>query len=460
MTDEGLPPIAIVDDSRVTRRVMRGWLEAAGYSVCEHERGRDAIGQVERSVVCLDLGLEDMPGLHVLTHLLARDPALPIVVVTGDRTIEAAVAAMRAGAYDFVTKPLDRERLLSAVGRAAERQRLLSRVRGLETELGEHRATARLVGQSAPMRELARQVQRVLSSDVTVAIFGPSGTGKELVARALHEHGHRSKGPFVALNCAAIPESLQESELFGHEKGSFTGATTLRRGRFEQAEGGTLFLDEVGEMSPPTQAALLRTLQERTIRRVGGARDIPVDVRIVCATHRDLEAEVRIGRFRADLFYRLVVYPLRLPALRDRREDIPALVRHFATLLGRDVGRTVAHIDPTAIEALMRYDWPGNVRELQNVVHRALLACDGERLELAHLPPSVRALPALPAESTGQRASEFPLLTLSDLEQRAIRRALASTGGNIAEAARVLGIGRATMYRRLAELEKEEKVSA
>jgi DNA-binding NtrC family response regulator len=266
------------------------------------------------------------------------------------------------------------------------------------------------------------------------------------------------------VNCAAIPQSLQESELFGHEKGAFTGATALHRGRFEQAESGTLFLDEVGEMSPATQAALLRTLQERTIRRVGGTRDIPVDVRIVCATHRDLEAEVQAGRFRQDLYYRLVVYPLRLPPLRERKDDIPALVRHFVDALGRDAGRTPAYVDPSAIEALLRHDWPGNVRELQNVVHRALLACDGDRLELAHLPPAIRqrVLPEVPrngSEASRAHESAVPLLPLRELERRAIKRALEASGGNVSEAARLLGIGRATMYRRLAEMDEEERDS-
>ncbi|MFK7989291.1 MAG: sigma-54-dependent transcriptional regulator [Sandaracinaceae bacterium] len=448
--------VTLVDDDPVIRRIMRLWLEHAGYQVVEHGRGKSILdGEKTRGVVCLDLGLGDIPGMEVLTRLLARDPDLPVVVVTAERTVETAVSAMRTGAYDFVTKPLDQERLLLAVDRAVERRELLERVSSLETELSTHKASRKLVGESAPMQRLATHIDRVLRSDVAVAIFGESGTGKELVARAIHDNGHRREGPFVPVNCAAIPEALQESELFGHERGSFTGATGQHRGRFEQAEGGTLFLDEVGEMTPATQAALLRTLQERTIRRVGGSGDVAVDVRILCATHRDLESEVSAGRFRADLFYRLVVFPLTVPPLRQRAEDIPALVRHFMDELGVDVGRTPSRVAPEAFEALMAHNWPGNVRELRNVIHRALLACEEDCLRLTHLPRTIRetALTALPSDPAPAAGPVIPLVPLRDLERMAVRRALEHSRGNVSEAARLLGIGRATIYRRLAEME-------
>ncbi|MCC6876304.1 MAG: sigma-54-dependent Fis family transcriptional regulator [Sandaracinaceae bacterium] len=432
---------------------MRAWLESEGLDIVELADGASALSHAGRAgAICLDLGLADMPGMEVLERLLALDPELPILVVTAERSVEAAVDAMRAGAYDFVTKPLDRRRLVPAVRRALERRALTESVHALRSELD---GETRLVGESGPMRELGRQIERVLSSDVAVAIFGESGTGKELVARTIHDRGRRRAGPFVAVNCGAIPESLQESELFGHERGAFTGAVGQHRGRFEQAHGGTLLLDEVGEMSPATQASLLRTLQERTVRRVGGERDVPIDVRIVCATHRDLEQDVAAGRFRQDLYYRLVVYPLRLPALRERAEDIPALVGHFMRRLAEDTRRAPPRVDPAALEALVRYPWPGNVRELQNVVHRTLLAADGDRLELAHLPPAVRQAALPPAIRLPKEAEAFPLLPLRELERRAIRRAIEATGGNVTEAARLLGIGRATIYRRLAELEAE-----
>jgi DNA-binding NtrC family response regulator len=375
---------------------------------------------------------------------------------------------MQAGAYDYVTKPLDRDRLLLAVHRANERRELLSNVRRLESALTERSVLGSIVGKSPPMRELAQQVQRVLESDVAVCIFGESGTGKELVARAIHNGSARRRGPFVAINCAGIPESLQESELFGHERGAFTGATQMRRGCFEQANGGTLLLDELGEMSLQTQASLLRTLQEKTIRRVGGSSESPIDVRIVCATHRDLRAEVEAGRFREDLYFRLVVYPISLPSLRNRLEDIPTLVGHFLRSLSKDIGREVHSISPEALEALGRHHWPGNVRELQNVVHRSLLACRGDEITLSDLPPDIRELalpailPSVAVNGNGARyhePTEEDIVPLRELERRAIQRALRATHGSVGRAAKLLGIGRATLYRRIATLDLSRDVA-
>ncbi|HMJ13624.1 MAG TPA: sigma-54 dependent transcriptional regulator [Polyangiaceae bacterium] len=453
--------VAIVDDDPTARRLMRYWLESSGYRTVEHATGRSVIeesGEVP-AVACVDLGLGEVTGMKVIQHLKARDADLPLIVVTAQREIETAVSAMQAGAYDYVTKPLERERLLLAVKRASERRALVRSVQRLERQLTGRDVLGAIVGESSPMRELARQVERVLDSDVAVSIFGDSGTGKELVARAIHAGGARREGPFVAINCAAIPQSLQESELFGHEKGAFTGATNMHRGRFEQAHGGTLFLDELGEMSPATQASLLRTIEERTVRRVGGSSEVPIDVRIVCATHRDLRAEVEAGRFREDLYFRLVVYPIELPPLRTRRDDIPLLVGHFLRKLEADVGRKIMRVCPDALEALARHQWPGNVRELQNVVHRSLLACSGEEITLSDLPPDIRALslPSLPPDESGGGArvddDAQPILSLRELERRAIERALRQTNGSVAQAAKLLGIGRATLYRRLATLE-------
>jgi DNA-binding NtrC family response regulator len=350
------------------------------------------------------------------------------------------------------------------VHRARERRELVINVRRLETALTERSVLGAIVGKSPAMRELAGQVKRVLESDVAVCVFGESGTGKELVARAIHGGGPRRRGPFVAINCAGIPESLQESELFGHERGAFSGATQMRRGCFELANGGTLLLDELGEMSLPTQASLLRTIQEKTIRRVGGSSEIPIDVRIVCATHRDLRAEVEAGRFREDLYFRLVVYPIFLPALRDRSEDIPQLVGHFLRNLTSDVGRQVQRISPEALEALARHRWPGNVRELQNVVHRSLLACRGDEITLSDLPPDIRelGLPALglpPVPGDIRPSGETDILPLRELERRAIQRALRFTQGSVGKAAKLLGIGRATLYRRIATLDLSRDVA-
>jgi DNA-binding NtrC family response regulator len=454
--------VAVVDDDAKARQAVRSWLESAGYEVTEYDTTGAAAGWTGETpaAVCIDLGAGKMLSLTLLEQLRAKDPELPLIVVTLQQDLKAAVAAMRAGAYDYVTKPMDGERLVAAVRRATERRALLQNVLRLQNALVERPVLGSIVGRSPPMRELVHQVGRVVESDVTVCIYGESGTGKELVARAIHAGGPRQLGPFVAINCAAIPGSLQESELFGHERGAFTGATQMRRGRFEQANGGSLFLDEIGEMSAATQASLLRTLQERTIRRVGGSQEIPIDVRIVCATHRDLRAEVGAGRFREDLYFRLVVYPIRVPALRERRDDVPLLVGHFLRELRGDVGREVSRINPEALDALSRYPWPGNVRELQNVVHRSMLACKGDEIELVDLPSDVRKYAArlTPEPRNGvaaQRGTETDdeIITLRELERQAIARALRRTRGNVGQAARLLGIGRATLYRRLATLE-------
>ncbi len=458
MWTHGSASVLVVDDDPSTRGLMRIWLEAAGFLSVEHEGGRSAVKADKSGMVaaCVDLGLDDMSGIEVIQRLKADSPDLPVVVVTAETSLETAIEAMRAGAYDYVTKPLKSERLVHAVRRAAERYRMAADIHRLESELRGKEVLGQIVGQSPAMAELANQVSRVVESDVAVCLFGSSGTGKELVARAIHQGSRRARRPFVAINCAAIPESLQESELFGHEKGAFTGANSIRRGRFEQASGGTLFLDELGEMSASTQAALLRTLQEKTVRRVGGTAEIPVDVRIICATHRDLSQEVKEGRFREDLYYRLVVYPIHLPKLSERDGDVPLLVSHFLKRFAEDVGRNISSVSPEALEALNRHDWPGNVRELQNVVHRAMLACTGEKIGLADLPPNIRTsgLPSLPPESLPRTpANDTQVLPLEVVERRAIEHALAVANGSVGKAAKLLGLGRATLYRRLAKYE-------
>jgi DNA-binding NtrC family response regulator len=455
--------IAVIDDDPVLRRMLRAWLTSDGHTVIEFSDGhsalRDRVGCA--SLVLLDLNLGDMAGLDLLAHLKDKDPELAVIVISARREVDTVVAAMRLGAVDYLAKPLDAERARTAVAQALARLRAIETVRLARVQGSDSDGTlSGVIGSSSAMREVAQQVRRVLDSDVTVCLFGESGVGKEVIARALHENGRRRRGPFVAINCAAIPESLQESELFGHERGAFTGANTLYKGRFEQANGGTLFLDELGEMSAATQAALLRTLQEKTVRRVGGTMDIPVNTRIVCATHRDLEAEVEAGRFRKDLYFRLVVYPVEIPPLRARREDLPLLIGHFLKKLSADVGRSIVRVSPAALDAMARYEWPGNVRELQNVIHRAMLSCDGDTIDLEHLPPALRkkALPPLPEPPPVSTASVMeepgaePLLNLAVLERRAIERALLVAQGSVSRAAKLLGIGRTTLYRKLGEL--------
>lgn len=454
------PVVAVVDDDPVTRRILRAQLERAGHTVCEFasggallERGTEGI-----AVACIDLGLDDMDGLDLIPHVRGRDAEVAVVVVTARRDVDSVVRAISAGAYDFITKPFDAERVLPAVSRGVERWVLAQRVKRLEAGSGGDHVLPSFIGSGPAVRELARQVERVLESEVTVCLFGESGSGKEVVAQAIHTQSSRG-GPFVALNCAAIPASLQESELFGHERGAFTGAVQNHKGRFEQARGGTLFLDELGEMSLATQASLLRALQERTIRRVGGTADIAVDVRIIGATHRDLRAEVEAGRFREDLYFRLVVYPIQVPPLRERREDLPALIAHFVHKLA-DGRNSNVRFSAEALAAMHVYAWPGNVRELQNVVHRCLLAADGNEVRFVDLPPEVRvaSLPKIERRDVAEpeAAARSPILAegevipLVELERRAIQHALQATKGNIGKAAKLLGIGRTTFYRKLA----------
>ncbi|HTJ81423.1 MAG TPA: sigma-54 dependent transcriptional regulator [Polyangiaceae bacterium] len=448
-----------MDDDRLVRRFLRAVLERDGFEVTELEEGRSLArdGASAYDLVCLDLGLADMPGLDVLKHLRASSPEVPVVVVTGDSDLESVVAAMRAGASDYVTKPVVGERLRLSLRHALERTALERRVVALRSELDGVRGSRNLIGESPPMKALVTSIQRVLASDVAVCILGESGTGKELVARAIHEEGRRAHGAFVAINCASIPDHLQESELFGHEKGAFTGATGTYHGRFEQADGGTLFLDELGDMSLATQVKLLRALQEKSIRRIGGTTDIRTNVRVIGATHRDLEEMVRRGAFREDLYFRLMVYPIEMPPLRDRKSDIPLLVARFMDRHRADVGRDVTRWSPEALDALMAYDWPGNVRELENLVHRAMLTCATERVELSDLPRTLRK-PVLPPLAsvlpppTAPRVTGLPTLNLRELEGTAIKLALEQSGGHIANAAKLLGIGRATLYRRVVEI--------
>jgi DNA-binding NtrC family response regulator len=455
--------VVIVSRDTTLRALLRPQIEAEGFDVLEFEQGQDVLHREtsEWAAVCLDLALEDMGGMDVLRHLRARDALLPIVVLATDPDINAAVQAVRLGAHDYVTQPLEGPRIIRALREAAEYRQDSWRLRQPEQAAHEERLMGCLIGRSPPMRALVRQLQRVLEAEVPVCIFGETGTGKELVARSIHEQGSRARGPLVAVNCAAFAESLLESELFGHDRGAFTGAFATHKGCFEQAQGGTLFLDEVGEMSASTQVRLLRTLQERTIRRVGGTTEIRVDVRIIAATHRDLLAEVKSGRFREDLYYRLAVYPIHVPPLRERTSDIPLFINHFLRKSGGGDRSRPSRVSHEVLSALLRYRWPGNVRELENVLQRAALSCDGAQIELAHLPAELRALvlPDIPKGFSSARAvaaeplSEMDaVVPLRELERREILKALTVTNGSVTKAARLLGLGRATLYRRLGEL--------
>ena len=458
--ESALPRVLLVDDERDFTALAEDILAQGGWQVTRAHSGYEALQLLSLTrfdVAVLDLNMPLMSGQETLERLRRIDPTLPVVVLTATTDLPTAVSCMQMGAYDYFTKPVDWQRLQLSL-RNASRVRLLEHeVQRLRQALQQQYGFGELIGRSEPMRQVYDAIRRVAETDVTVLLQGESGTGKELVARAIHAGSKRHNKPFVAVNCAAIPETLLESELFGHEKGAFTGAVTRRPGRFEQADGGTLFLDEIGEMSPATQVKILRVLQERRFERVGGTRTIQVNVRVISATNKDLEEEVRAGRFRQDLFYRICVYPIHLPPLRERREDIPLLVGHFLQRFNARMPRdrqirSVAH---EAMQALENYDWPGNVRELENILERSMLNADDGVLRLYNLPPDLQratrtsdnGVNAISWRQALSYATEVP--TLEEIEREALKLALKLTKNNVTAAASRLGIGRTTFYRKM-----------
>jgi len=420
--------------------------------------GLAAVRRDTADVVILDMDLPDMSGLEVLERIRKFRPELPVVMLTVTDDVPVVVQAMNAGAFDYLTKPVSVERLSLVIRNAIEQHRLQCKVVDLQRSV-EDAGTRGLAGTSPAMVELHHSIEKIADSSVSVLIHGESGTGKELVARAIHEGGDRAEQPFVAVNCAAIPETLQEDEFFGHEKGAFTGAQGLRRGRIERSHGGTLFLDEVAELSASMQATLLRVLQERRFTRVGGSEEIASDFRLLAATHRDLMAAVAEGEFREDLYYRLAVFELELAPLRMRREDIPELVSLFQREMARDAGGgNEAGFSTDALQLILEYPWPGNVRELRNAVHRAFVASGGSTIRCEHLPPRMLEQPKAASWTEGAGFSPgtppddpipaVPVLDRDELERAAITQALRQSGGRVDEAARVLGIGRTTLYRK------------
>jgi DNA-binding NtrC family response regulator len=447
----------VVDDEPAIRELLTVIVTSAGYEVETFSGGAEVLACADPppAVVLLDLMMPEVDGIDVLKELKRRHPTLPVIILTAVNEVSRAVEVTKLGAYDYLVKPIDQERLKTTLNRAVSHGNLSDEVVRLKTELGDRYDIKNIVGSSAAMRHVYSQIEKVLSSDITIFISGESGTGKELAAKAIHYGSLRSDEPFIDVNCAAIPEGLQESELFGHEKGAFTGALATHPGKFEQAAGGTIFLDEVGEMSPSAQARLLRVLQERCLQRVGGTKTIDLDVRVISASNRNLEQMVADGSFRQDLFYRLVVFPIELPPLRDRRDDIPLLVDHFIEKYARDAGKRVTGIQPTAIAALKAHSWPGNVRELENVIHRSLLITDGPEITDADLPPGLGS-----TAGDGVGGSSAPIsvaMSLDELERAAIEKALKRHGGNLSDVARQLGIGRSTLYRKLEQYGLREK---
>ena len=451
--------VLVVDDEPHPRDLLQMILEGEGYEAAVAGNARQAMDEARNGpfdVVLTDLKMPDKSGIELLSELQKAQPGVCVVLMTAHGSIDSAVEAMRRGAFDYLTKPLERDDLLLVLKRALERTRLVRENRMLHEQLRDRFRLDNIVGSHGTMQDVFRMVHKVAASSSTVIIYGESGTGKELVARALHYQSDRRDRPFYAVNVAALPESILEAELFGHEKGAFTGAESRKIGLFEQASGSTLFLDEVGDLKRDLQVKLLRTLQEREILRVGGTERIRVDVRIIAATNLDLEKAVREGRFREDLYYRLNVIPIVLPPLRERRPDIPLLVEHFMKKYSGERPRSVS---PKALKALVEYDWPGNVRELESVIERAMLLAESDEIQPGDLPAAVRA-------GISSRRGPFALdipdagIDLEEVERSLVLKALEKTEGNVSRAARLLGLTRRTLQYRLEKIQGESETAA
>jgi len=442
--------ILVVDDDRDHRTMLRTLLGGWGYAVQEVDDGARAIEQVhEKSydLILMDVRMLEVSGLEALSEIKSFNPAIPIIIMTAYSSVETAVAALKKGAYDYLSKPLDFDELELAIGRAMDHTRLKEENRALKERLGVGFNTGDIIGRSRVMVELLETVALVAPTEATVLITGESGTGKELIASAIHLNSPRREMPFIQLNCAAITETLLESELFGHERGAFTGADRRKEGRFRLANRGSIFLDEVSEMSVAMQAKLLRVLQEKEIQRVGGEEVLRVDVRVMAATNRDLKAEIKAGRFREDLYYRLNVVTLPVPALRERREDIPLLAQHFLKSFAEKNRKQIKGFTPQAMDRLVRYHWPGNVRELMNAVERGVILCRGDYVSEMDFPLSVSDVPV--PEQEPAREELVADLPLEEVEKVTILKTLESAGGNKSETARRLGITRRTLHKKL-----------
>jgi len=448
--------ILVVDDDAAQGSELVRLLEGLGYAADSTTSPLDALrrtSQVSYSAVLLDLGMEELPGLTVCERLLEAQPDLPVLVVTGDNRTIMAVGALRAGAYDYLTKPVDVKRLATSVARATHRWRIRERLRQLSESIGSTGSDKdTLLGDSPSMMRVRQLMKRVAASEASVLIQGETGTGKELVARAIHAASERATGPFVAINCASVPPTLLESELFGHSRGAFTDAKEARKGMFLEAEGGTLLLDEIGDMPLELQSKLLRALQERTIRPVGSNNEVPFDARIFAATHKNLEEDVERRRFRRDLFYRINVVSIDVPPLRHRAEDILTLSAHFLQKFSRRAGRPPVSLSPVVAERLLAYEWPGNVRELENCMERVSALARFETATLEDLPEPLRA-PHAPSRS--QEAEQVEdIIDVDELERRHILGVLERVDGNKARASQLLGVDRRTLYRKLARYRK------
>jgi len=445
--------ILVVDDEAGVRSSLSGILSDEGYLVEALDSGEACLQALEArryDLMLLDVWLPKMDGLEILSRVRTLDAELPVVMISGHGSIETAVKAVRLGAQDFVEKPLSLEKTLLVVRNALKQRRLEAENRALKEQI-EHRWI--MVGESPSIRALRAEIAQAAPSNGRVLIFGENGTGKELVARNTHHQSLRSTGPFIEVNCAAIPEELIESELFGHTRGAFTGATAAKKGKFELADGGTLFLDEVADMTLKTQAKVLRVLQEQRVEPVGGTATITVDVRVIAATNKRLDDEIRKGLFREDLFFRLSVIPLNVAPLRERREDIPLLARHFVQQISAEYGRRPKEISAEAMELLVGHPWPGNVRELRNIIERLVIMTPGDLIEARHLPHPLLSGQIVTEAARGQRSAvgEFASLTAAreDFEKRYIWKKYQECAGNMSRTAEALQVERSNLYRKM-----------
>jgi len=451
-----MPDILLVEDKESLRRVLRMTLEAAGYSITEAADARAAIDEIARvphKIVLTDLRMPNGSGIDVLRAAKAADNEIPVILMTAYGSIDEAVQAMKDGAQDFLQKPVDSNHLLLLVERALEQSRLRNENLLLREEWSKRYGFPRIIGESEAIKRSVAETQRVAQTDATVLLLGESGTGKELFARAVHHLSNRRDKPFVAINCAAIPETLIENELFGHERGAFTGAGERRLGKFELAAGGTVFLDEIGELPLAVQGKLLRVIEEKAVDRIGGKSPIPVDVRVVAATNKDLRAAVEDGEFRGDLFFRLAVFPIDIPALRERGDDVVLLARHFAAQLGKELRGREARLSDSSITAISLHNWPGNVRELENSIERACILSDGAELEPRDLGlvTDAGADPAVLGMNLSGSLSEATERVVRLVERQKIVEALTAYDGNKTRAAEALGVSYKTLLTKIKE---------
>jgi DNA-binding NtrC family response regulator len=447
--------ILVVEDDRAQREALQEILQQEGYdleTVPDGETGLKRLQEHGYDLVLTDMSLPGVGGLDILKFLVHHQPHCLCIIVTGYATVKNSVDAMRLGAYDYLPKPVDPQELRLVVRRALEHQRLQQENLQLKKQLFKRFGFSNIIGTSDPIVQLFELIKKVADTDSTVLILGESGTGKELITRALHYNSQRRQGNLVAVNCAAIPEELLESELFGHERGAFTHAVRTRIGRFEQASGGTIFLDEIADMSPGLQVKLLRVLQDRSFERIGGVKSIKVDIRVIAATNQELEAMVKQGNFREDLYYRLNVIPIRVPPLRDRMSDIPLLVKHFLQEFSKKKKKPAKRLSPQAMDLLVRYPWPGNVRELENLMERLIILTEGDEIKVEDLPQRFREASSI---GTGGESIDFPQeglnlpQALQNLERRLILKALERSNWVKSRAAQLLNLNRTTLIEKM-----------